>query len=288
VAHKQFDRIVAHPPYIPAGAGEFVYRDGGEDGEQVVRRVIGGLETHLRPGGSFYGLVLASDRRDAPLEMRIRRFLGDGNGRFDVVLGVIRTYTIPERLGEFAGDPRRPGKEIEALRRRCDALGVEAFVYGVTVIRRREKEGGPPVTSRRTRGQACVSWPFDWLVQVESMRMSEPYRFELPDRRPQLSAHVTVHVQHGIENGDWVASAFRIVTSLPFELDTPCPAWVPALLARCDGGSTVTELFRGLQADGLIPRDSRLEAFLELIDRLVGWGVLGLDGAALGTDSLSV
>jgi hypothetical protein len=50
----------------------------------------------------------------------------------------------------------------------------------------------------------------------------------------------------------------------------------------------VTELFRGLQADGLIPRDSRLEAFLELIDRLVGWGVLGLDGAALGTDSLSV
>src|SRR5690606_29151931 len=38
-----FDRIVAHPPYVPATETQMVYRDGGEDGEQVIRGILQGL-----------------------------------------------------------------------------------------------------------------------------------------------------------------------------------------------------------------------------------------------------
>jgi hypothetical protein len=49
-----FDRIVTHPPYVPARETRMVYRDGGSDGEDVTRRIIGGLSTYLRPGGDFH------------------------------------------------------------------------------------------------------------------------------------------------------------------------------------------------------------------------------------------
>ena len=32
-----FDRIVTHPPYIPAKQTGLIFRDGGEDGEQIIR-----------------------------------------------------------------------------------------------------------------------------------------------------------------------------------------------------------------------------------------------------------
>ena len=54
VADLTFDRIVAHPPYVPSRETKMVYRDGGADGEEVTRRIIAGLPKHLNPGGSFH------------------------------------------------------------------------------------------------------------------------------------------------------------------------------------------------------------------------------------------
>src|SRR5690606_22021150 len=41
VGGRTFDRVVAHPPYV-AGADDAVFRDGGEDGEAVTRRIVEG------------------------------------------------------------------------------------------------------------------------------------------------------------------------------------------------------------------------------------------------------
>ena len=71
-----FDRIVTHPPYIPAKQTELIFRDGGEDGEQIIRRVVEGLPRFLRPGGKFYALLMATDREGEEFEQRIRKWLG--------------------------------------------------------------------------------------------------------------------------------------------------------------------------------------------------------------------
>src|ERR1019366_1205084 len=48
-----FDRIVTHPPYVPAPKNTMIFRDGGEDGEQILRRIVEGVPRFLRPGGRF-------------------------------------------------------------------------------------------------------------------------------------------------------------------------------------------------------------------------------------------
>jgi hypothetical protein len=77
-----FDRIVTHPPYIPAKQTALIFRDGGEDGEQIMRRIVEGLPRFLRPGGTFYALLMATDREGEEFEQRIRKWLGADEGCF--------------------------------------------------------------------------------------------------------------------------------------------------------------------------------------------------------------
>ncbi|MGH7459693.1 MAG: methyltransferase, partial [Longimicrobiales bacterium] len=84
VAGLTFDRIVAHPPYMPAAQTRLIFRDAGADGEELLRRIIQSLPQYLRPGGRFYCRTMATDRAGAALEQRIRAWLGQGDQEFDI------------------------------------------------------------------------------------------------------------------------------------------------------------------------------------------------------------
>src|SRR6185503_16771380 len=86
VAGLEFDRIVTHPPYVPVSRPTHVFRDGGDDGELILRRAIEGLPRHLAPRGRFYAQTLISDREDDSTEDRIRRWLGPEQRHFDLAL----------------------------------------------------------------------------------------------------------------------------------------------------------------------------------------------------------
>ena len=63
-----FDRIVAHPPYVPALQPKWIFFSGGEDGEEITRRIVEGLPAHLNDRGVFLALTMGTDRSDAPFE----------------------------------------------------------------------------------------------------------------------------------------------------------------------------------------------------------------------------
>ena len=67
VEDLKFDRIVAHPPYMPVLRPAQIFYDGGADGEQITRRIVEALPHFLKPGGCFYCLAQGSDRKGAPL-----------------------------------------------------------------------------------------------------------------------------------------------------------------------------------------------------------------------------
>jgi release factor glutamine methyltransferase len=62
-AGERFDLIVSNPPYVPSGEIEGLSRevrreprialDGGSDGLDVIRRIVSGAPSRLRPGGSL-------------------------------------------------------------------------------------------------------------------------------------------------------------------------------------------------------------------------------------------
>lgn len=57
VGDERFDLIVANPPFVvspglDAGTGGYDYRDSGLSGDGVIRALLTGLPSHLRPGGT--------------------------------------------------------------------------------------------------------------------------------------------------------------------------------------------------------------------------------------------
>ncbi|HSK29158.1 MAG TPA: methyltransferase, partial [Candidatus Limnocylindria bacterium] len=99
VQGKQFDRIVAHPPFVPASSEALIYRDSGTTGESLLRRIVAGLPTHLRPGGTFYSVCAAWDTEDAPFEERARDWLENGRDEYDVLFALHRQRS-PEDVAE--------------------------------------------------------------------------------------------------------------------------------------------------------------------------------------------
>src|SRR5271157_353831 len=122
-----FDRIVAHPPYVPALQPKWIFFSGGEDGEEITRRIVQGLPAHLNDHGVFLALTMGTDRSDAPFECRIRQWLGEGGRDFDIALIVRRTL----EPHEFAARNR---EESGAFNKLFARLGVESLVYGFVVI----------------------------------------------------------------------------------------------------------------------------------------------------------
>ncbi len=86
VGDQTFDRIIAHPPYVPWTGRQDAYRHGGPDGEAVLRRLIEGLSDRLRPGGRLCAATMGLDTSDAPLEDRLREMLGGKRDEFDILL----------------------------------------------------------------------------------------------------------------------------------------------------------------------------------------------------------
>lgn len=141
----RFDRIVAHPPYIPALADSVTYKDAGIDGERISSDLIRSLPGHLSEGGEFYGWLSLSDRIDIPAEFRVRELLGTNHLEFDVALLVVNEQSLGAFLMKRAG-PNPFSKENEWLREECKKLGITKFL--TTILTIRSRRGYSPLTVR--------------------------------------------------------------------------------------------------------------------------------------------
>ncbi len=146
----RFDRIVAHPPYVPIVGGRAVFADGGINGEPVSAAIIRQVPQHLTEIGAFYAYLLLSDRRAAPAEWRVRDMLGRGHEDFDVMLLVNREQS-PVTHESDANAPVRPSNGAELLIQACIDLRIERILITGLVIRPRQ--GREAVTLRLAPGE---------------------------------------------------------------------------------------------------------------------------------------
>jgi carbamoyltransferase len=70
-----FDLITANPPFVPSPVNLLGYRDGGHSGEDVLRRVVGGLPHHLSHGGIAQIITDMGESEDEPISNRLRVWL---------------------------------------------------------------------------------------------------------------------------------------------------------------------------------------------------------------------
>lgn len=266
-----FDRIAAHPPYVPVYRPNLIFDSGGQDGEQIVRRIIEGLPQYLRPGGRFYGLTMGSDRQQ-PFEQRLRQWLGSTEGEFDVAFVNRITRTPREWAAESVISKCGSVTDIAEWRSFFENLQVRALVYGLVMIQRRAKSRRVFTLRRQIgsqTGPAEHARLFEWETAVLTHEPAWLLRL-----RPRSTPGIRLQVEHRFDGGAWVPDSYRLETGHPFASGLPAQAWTAHLLACADGSLTAEELLERLKSDGALHSETPASAFAEMLATLISGGFL--------------
>jgi SAM-dependent methyltransferase len=272
-----FDRIVAHPPYVPSTDTKMVYRDGGEDGEQVIRRILRGLPDHLEEGGRFYLTCVATDRKDAPLEERVREMVGERNEEFDLLIVSHYMLPPPEYYGRLAASGRITYALAEERTALFRELRAERIVYCSMVLQRHTAPRAA-FTLRRERTDAAASPETEWLLGWTTRLAEEEVITPLLDAHPRLLPRTKLQVTHRVEAGEWKVDSCKAMVEYPFIRTVELSLNAAMLLTLCDGEHAVRDILQRLQQAGAISPEVPVESFAEFIRELVSEGILGVGG----------
>jgi SAM-dependent methyltransferase len=252
-----FDRIASHPPFVPARESEVIFRDGGNDGEQLVRRVIEGLPRFLRPGGMFWGSFMISDRAGELAEQRIRNWLGEKQGEFDIGFGMDARRTRADTLAGVISDRTGTLEEVTYFDDLWKANKTEYLVHASVLIRRRPD--GEGATVRVHVGKGFMARDLEKLLDWEVAQSRAGFVESLLESRPAMTPLCELRASHRLENGKPVSEEYTFVVEAPVRSVSRVPGWLARMLMACDGSRTAREQFHAVKAAGEIPEDGEPE-----------------------------
>ncbi|MEO8368814.1 MAG: methyltransferase [Candidatus Solibacter sp.] len=268
-----FDRIVTHPPCVPARKTEMIFRDGGEDGEQILRRCIEDAHRYLRPGGRLYTIATAADCEGEAFEDRVRLWLGTAAEEFDMVLVSHRQ----RRLKEVAVDSfllGSAGAEDIRYRHQMWERRKTKSVGHFSLLLRRHETTRPAYTERVAKGlgftQEHAEWVLGWGREVRDPEA----RGRLMRTRPRVSPHAEMRVMHRVHDGAVVPEVFTLSCRRPFNVERRLPPWLAQIVSQCNGELTWQEQLENAQEAGGVPARVTSAEFLTVLNPLVGQGLL--------------
>lgn len=283
VAGRTFDRIVAHPPYVPAVADTQIYRDAGHTGEAILQRIIAGLPQVLRPGGAFFSVCAAWDGKGGLFETRLRGWLGAAHAEFDVLFALEygkSAADVAQELATRAGGegPREPA----CWRQLFGDAGVERSVYGALLVDRPIRSPGatprPPITRRLRLGARSDGASFAWLLRWLRWRNATEARGDLAtallQSTPRLSPHFRASVSHvpDREGGGLVVGDVVLEADAPFAARTRIDPWILPLIASFTGATNAAAVYQRARAAHEMPEAFGTSDFAGLLAMLIERG----------------
>jgi SAM-dependent methyltransferase len=276
IGDEKFDRIVAHPPYMPATENARIFRDGGPDGEDITRRIVQGLADHLQPGGCLYLTASLSDRLNAPVETRVREMLGPAASEFDVTVITFAAFHPLVHYGAELWRGTATATEVEPLLDHLRTLGIRQMVMCSVVVQRPETRRAV-FTTRRLAGPQCNADALEWLLRWEAKATDPDLDQWLAHAAPRSSDTLELRVSHRMEPGEWKPVGLELRTSSPFQEQVTCGAWVAEFLRRCDGRRSAISILQSMKEDGAVPMDAPEHEFCEMVKGLAAGGFLQFD-----------
>src|SRR5580693_3737737 len=237
---RTFDRIAAHPPYVPVLKTAEIFYGGGEVGEEITKKVIAELPLRLKPGGRLYCRTMGTERPGHSFEMRIREWLGEKHSEFDVALFTLmilepRQFALEETLNKNGG--REQFVQWEKLFSKNDVL---ELVIGIVIIERHSDQR-PSFTIRRPIGAGTPAAPLARAMKWESELRTEGAPKRLEQAKLLANPSIEIIVRHVLRDGDISPENYTLSIGQPFALDCKAEAWMALLLPCCDGKTTVAE-----------------------------------------------
>lgn len=272
-----FDRIVSHPPYVPSILPRWVFYNGGEDGEQITRRVVEGLPAHLRPGGLGFILTMGSDRYDRSFEQRARDWLGDAGPDFDVAFLLQRSVSAAVFAARTNPNEVRSQQEFLALTALFARLGVESLQQGLLLFQRRQDKRHTFTVRRQTPVDfGHADW--EWLLRWESEAVGPNRIARILDTPLHTGRPKSFDVRHRLENDQWAPARYTLQIDRPFVVDCDADPWMANLIALCDGAATGRDHMKALQRGGVISKDIPSAEFAKALTGLISGGFVEVEG----------
>lgn len=269
----QFDRIVAHPPYMPTLQSAEIYYDGGQDGEHITSRIVAQAPEFLAPGGCVYCLTMGSDREGEVFEQRIRRWLGAASERCNVAL-VARRFVNPSQFALSSALQAQGGTpQADRWKALFEQQRIRSLVYGLIVLEQHAADSQRAAfTARRAIGEQSTLRETEWLLHWEAAAKDATMLARLLESRPRASERFELRVTHRIVEGDLVPAAFQLAIEYPFSLECAVPPWTGYLLAACDGSRTGGELLGYCKQRQFVHPETPAEEFAQFLAMLVSGG----------------
>ena len=286
VSDMRFDRIVAHPPYVPTMEPGAIYADGGEDGEFITRAIVQGLPRFLEPQGRFYCGTMGVEREGEPYEQRVRQWLGAEQSAFDVLFIAEGTQGPAQFAYRATRNKKGDWEQMERSRAHLDRLKIKNLVAGLLVIQGKESQR-TSFTVRRQKGESSGAAEAEWLRSWESTWAASASCEVVLASCPLVSAGLELHVVHAKRNGELAPRKFTLKTAYPFNVEFECQPWVATLVARCDGKTTARAHFETGKRENWICSDLSAVEFATTLGGLVSRGFLEIGGFALPRQSHS-
>jgi hypothetical protein len=268
-----FDRIASHPPYVPAKKSKTIFREGGEDGEQIARRIVEGLPQYLRCGGEFWGRWMGANRKNERFEQRLRKWLGAAENQFDIAIAVDSVQTPQESIATSIAHGNTTIDELTFFRDLWKGTDTETLVHASVLIRRHDGSRQALTVSCQT-GDGFEGRHLQWLLEWQVATHGPGGLDTILATRPRLSPFCRLHANYSVHEGQLVPDEFVLESVGPLKGRCKCPQWLVAMASECDGSRTVSELFDRLQAGGQLPPEAGLPEFAGMLAALVASCVL--------------
>jgi SAM-dependent methyltransferase len=274
VGDRVFDRIIAHPPYVPASQTTLIFQDATEGGESITRRIIEGLPRHLKPGGCFYCLTLGADREKERYEARIRRWLGASEAEFDVLLVVIERRSPDELASDFLLKGQIDYKEFLSRKQQYSS-DAEEYLYTLVVL---QKAASPRAafTLRRLASPKTASREVEWLRRLQTALVTPGQAPDLSALKPRAADPIECSGVYKISGGKIETTSFTIEVDSPLYGMLGVEPWAAQLLAACDGSRTGAELYSHCRAQGWIHEQVTPTEFYAFLKGLLSGGFLSV------------
>jgi hypothetical protein len=131
VGRERFGLITANPPFVPSPLNTLRFRDGGPSGEDVQKRIVGGLPGHLAPGGMAQMITELGERDHEPLVHRLREWL---NGApMDIHILRLGSHTAAKyAIGHSKGDDFQTF--LDSIHEWAGNLRAQGYIRVVSVV----------------------------------------------------------------------------------------------------------------------------------------------------------
>jgi len=273
----KFDRISCNPPFEPPLKHGHVFSVGGEDGEQIMRRVLESAPAHLNTGGRLYMQVMGTNREGDEFDARIRRYLGSAAEECDIALFIRqrmepREYAIHQILGDNEDSWKLD--EWSGFYKKLRALEV---LHGHLVVQR-AAESRLVFHTVRSFGPHTNFAQMEWLLDWETRSTVPTHAELLYGSRPTAASGWRLDVRQAMRDGKLAAESYTLETKTPFEVELAVEPWIAAMASCCDGKRNAAELLDQVRSSGELPGEDGVAEFARVLHALVAHNILRLDG----------